>query len=79
MYTVAQILVVLDSRGEPPGTREKPAFKPSSSRQEPISSHGQPTTTQTHLQPTTHSYSHSGLKEYLEQTNIYDIKGRNSD
>ena len=71
------MLAVWNSRGEPTGTGEEPAFKPLSSRQEPISSQGQPTTTQTHLQPITHSFSHSGKKGYLKQANIHDLKGHN--
>ena len=44
------------------GTGEKPTFKPSSSRQEPISSQGQPTTTQTHLQPITRTHTLTQVK-----------------
>ena len=45
MYTVTQLPAVLDSRGEPPETGEELAVKPLSSRQEPISSQGQPAIT----------------------------------
>ena len=65
-------------RRQTTGTGKELACKPLSSRQEPISSQGQPTTTQTHLQPITHSYSQSGKKGYLKQTNIYDLYGRNT-
>ena len=52
------MLAVRDNRGEPTGTGEGPALKPLASRQEPISSLGQPAITQTHLQPFTHTHTH---------------------